>query len=66
MSMNLSTAAREWLDANEAAVNEAAKCITKKGYFNPPLEKPWPEYEALKVIANEKWYKMKSSKDFAK
>ena len=31
---------QEWLDANNAAVEEASKYLTKKGIFNPPLEKP--------------------------
>jgi len=52
----LNTALQEWLKANESAVDEAAKCMTKKGNFNPPLEKPWPAYDALRAIANEKWY----------
>lgn len=46
----------EWLNANDNAVNEASKCLTKKGYFNPPLEKPWAEWERLRTIANDKWY----------
>jgi hypothetical protein len=46
----------EWLIANEMAVNEAQKCLSKGGNFNPPLEKPWPKYEELRLIANDKWY----------
>ena len=46
----------DWLVANEAAVIEAQKCLTKKGDFNPPLEKPWPKYEDLRKVADAKWY----------
>ena len=55
----LDAALDEWVKANNAAVDAALKCYTKKGNFNPPLGKPWPEYEALKIIANEKWYAMR-------
>jgi len=44
-------AREEQLLANLAAVDEAQKCLTKKGNFNPPLEKPWPKYEELKNVA---------------
>jgi len=47
---------QEWLEANDEAVEAAAKCITKKGAFNPPLEKTWPEWERLRKLADEKWY----------
>lgn len=46
----------EWLVANEAAVVEAQTYITKKGEFNPRLEKPWPKWEALRLVADETWY----------
>lgn len=46
----------EWLKANEAAVDEAQKCMTKKGDFNPPLGKPWPKYEELRKVADQAWY----------
>jgi hypothetical protein len=46
----------EWLAANEAAVNEAATYLGKKGNFNPTLEKPWPKWEALRKIVDIKWY----------
>ena len=46
----------EWLAANLAAVEEAQTYITKKGDFNPPLGKSWPKWEALRKIADEKWF----------
>lgn len=46
----------EWLLANENASNESQKYLTKKGSFNPPLEKPWPKWEELRKIADTKWY----------
>jgi len=49
-------AQEEWLAANLAAVNEAQTYISKKGDFNPSLEKPWPKWEELRNIANQKWY----------
>lgn len=52
----LEIARQDWLLANGQAVEEAQTYLTKKGNFNPPLEKPWPKWEALRVIANEKWY----------
>lgn len=56
METTLYESEQEWLAANLDAVNEAQKCITKKGNFNPPLEKPWPKYEELRTIADTKWY----------
>ena len=52
----LTKAAEEWLTANENAVNEAQACMTKKGGFNPPLEKPWPKWEEARKVADGKWY----------
>lgn len=52
----ISNLLHEWLDANDKAVEEAAKSLTKKGAFNPPLEKNWPEWERLRKIADDKWY----------
>lgn len=49
-------ALQKWLEANAKAVEAASKCLTKKGSFNPPLEKPWPEWEALRKLADEAWY----------
>lgn len=54
--MIIANLAQEWLDANDKTVEEAAKYISKKGYFNPPLEKDWPEWFNLRKIADEKWY----------
>jgi hypothetical protein len=54
--MDIDKAREEWLLSNEAAVNEAQTYLTKKGNFNPPLEKPWPKYEELRSIADKKWY----------
>lgn len=48
-----------WLKANNDAVEEASKYLTKKGSFNPPLEKPWPEWERLRAIADNIWLKGK-------
>lgn len=48
---------QKWLEANLLAAEEAQKYITKKGNFNPPLEKPWPEWERLRKLADEEWYK---------
>jgi hypothetical protein len=56
MILPLENAEQEWLIANLAAVEEAQKYITKKGSFNPPLEKPWPKLEELRTIADSKWY----------
>jgi len=53
---DLQTAQEEWLVANDAAVAEAQTYLTKKGAFNPPLEKPWPKWEELRRIADLKWY----------
>lgn len=44
-----------WVIANDAAVNEAQKCVTKNG-FNPPLEKPWVKWDLLRKEADAKWY----------
>lgn len=49
---------QKWLDANNKAVEEAVKYLNKKGSFNPPLEKPWPEWERLRKLADEEWYKV--------
>jgi len=54
--MDLNTAKDAWLQANEVAVDEAQKCMTKKGDFNPSLGKPWPKYEEARKAADEKWY----------
>ena len=54
--MTLVEARNDWLLANANAVDEASKCIGKKGGFNPPLEKPWVKYDSLRLIADEKWY----------
>ena len=45
-----------WLAANLAAVEEAQTYMTKKGNFNPPLGSAWPKWEALRKVADEKWY----------
>lgn len=50
-------ALQNWLDANLLAVEEASTYITKKGAFNPPLEKPWPKWEKLRANADAEWYK---------
>lgn len=52
----LQQAKEEWLQANDLAINEASTYLGKKGNFNPALEKPWPKYEELKRVANEKWH----------
>ena len=54
--MSIPELKQDWLDANDRAVKEAAKYLTKKGNFNPSLEKPWPEWDRLRKIANSKWY----------
>lgn len=51
---------QDWLDANAKAVEEASKYLNKKGNFNPPLEKPWPEWEKLRKVADEKWYEYRN------
>jgi len=56
MNDALLKAVEEWTVANNLAVNEASTYLTKKGNFNPPLEKPWPKWEALRKVADEKWY----------
>ena len=52
----LDKARQDWLLANDAAVAEAQKYLTKKGDFNPPLEKSWPKWEALRGVANNCWH----------
>lgn len=56
MSETLQKAKEDWLAANDTAVAEASSYLSKKGGFNPPLEKPWPKWEELRKIADEKWY----------
>lgn len=53
--LRLNMARNEWLAANDAACTEAASYISKKGEFNPKIEKPWPKWEALRLVADEKW-----------
>ena len=57
--LSLEKATQDWLNANNEAVDAASKCMTKKGGFNPPLEKPWKEWDALRAVADEKWYKFR-------
>lgn len=54
--MDIDNLREEWLNANNAAVEEASSYLGKKGNFNPALEKPWPKWEALRKITDEKWY----------
>jgi len=54
--MELSVDAQNWLEANASAVEIAQKNLTKKGDFIIPLEKPWPEWEAARVEADNAWY----------
>lgn len=51
----LEKARNAWLMANDAAVSEAQKCVTKTG-FNPPLEKPWAKWDVLRKEADAKWH----------
>lgn len=54
--MELSLEAKNWLEKNAKSVEIAQKNITKKGDFIIPLEKPWVEWEAARIEADNAWY----------
>lgn len=56
MNEILLKAREEWLLANDKAVVEASSYLSKKGIFNPPLEKEWPKWAELRKVADSKWY----------